>query len=411
MSFAVVKDSYTNFSKSVRTDEIPVVDITQEAPVKGKFAYNRSNEIAPGINGILYYADGTKWIPLLGGENIIAGTGITISVTGGVATISTDLAAGPGISLTGTHPLTITNTSPATLVSLTSVGPGTSLVALGGGAGPALETKSLVAGSGITFTGSDGTTQVTINSHSTLTQQIVVIDGMSSGNFPVPASAIAPTMTITAGGGGGGQAGAADATANGGGGGGGSGGEIIELEIQPGDTINYSLGIGGSGGSGGGLVGGSGGSGGSSSFSITRGATTGPSVTLNPGLGGGGGADLIGGVAGAGGITVIPPAGFVVINSVAGTGGGVGGGNVNGSGGGSVFGSPFQGGSGGAVHLPNGGGGGGGSTWVGLGGDGYDGNGGSATVATGGSGGSGGGGSGQNGNNGAVGRLVIRYWA
>lgn len=70
------------------------------------------------------------------------------------------LTAGTGITLTpGTDDVTITNSSTGTAVTLSNGGAGTSLVQ--DGVGPALATKSITAGSGITFT--DSATNTTIN--------------------------------------------------------------------------------------------------------------------------------------------------------------------------------------------------------------------------------------------------------
>ena len=112
-------------------------------------------------------------ISLTGAATLITiaatGTNISLSSAGGTETLVNDgtgptlatkgLTAGTGISLTGAaSAVTIINSSPASSVALTSAGGTETLV--NDGTGPALATKGLTAGTGISLTGA--ATAVTI---------------------------------------------------------------------------------------------------------------------------------------------------------------------------------------------------------------------------------------------------------
>jgi hypothetical protein len=101
------------------------------------------------------------------------GSAVTLVSAGGTETLVNDgigpalatkgLTAGTGISLTGTaNDITITNTDPGSAVTLSSAGTGSSNSLVNDGVGPAVAVKGLIAGTGISFTST--TTDITINS-------------------------------------------------------------------------------------------------------------------------------------------------------------------------------------------------------------------------------------------------------
>jgi hypothetical protein len=123
---------------------------------------------------------------------VFHGTGPDLTILG--------LRAGTGLTITtpGTDSLTITNSSPATGVVLANGGSGETLVALGGGTGPSLSTKGVLAGVGIglsststdlTITNSDPGSAVTLASAGG-SQSLVV-----NGGAPFPLT----TRGLTAG--------------------------------------------------------------------------------------------------------------------------------------------------------------------------------------------------------------------
>lgn len=474
---AVIKDSNVNVSTSFYANKTPSKNKDIIFPQKGNVMYNIPNEIN-GQDGYMWYGDGYKWIPFASSVNITGTGGIVITTTngvinwdgsgvgaavtltsaGGIQTLVNDgvgptlatkgLTAGSGIVLTSDAvSVTINNSDPGSAVTLTSAGGVQTLV--NDGVGPALATKGLTAGTGISL-GSD-TLSVTINNSDpgsavtltnvgtdvsnvtlpvTTTGPNMTVKGVGAGNglhttqanntiifstnftadvingpasnqlYIVPVNCIMPMMSITAGGGAGGP-GDGGVT---GGGGGGSGGQITNIPLQPGDEIHYTLGAGGSG-----ITGVIGNPGTLSNFFIVRGASQGPTFTLGGGQGGNATGAIIGG-AGIGGVNSVP-AGFVAPFSTNGTGGGTGGAaGFGGVAGGATYGSPYLGGDGGAGSGGRAGGGGGGATWLGIGGHGIDGpGGGSGGVGVAGGGG-GGGASGQPGLNGGNGQLRVTYY-
>jgi len=207
-------------------------------------------------------------------KGLLAGTGITLATDGTDVTISNSspssevtltsldpgaignlvpgspqtnplsikaISAGTGISLTSlANDVQINN-----LVSLSGTGSGTSLV--NQGVNPALVTKDLIPGTNVNFTGSSAT-QITVNA--SFTQIIVQLGGGNPQNtFTVPAGAVGAILTAAAGGGGG----AGGNLASVGGQGGGSGASLI-MPLIVGDTVSCSLlGVGGGSGTGGGI--------------------------------------------------------------------------------------------------------------------------------------------------------------
>lgn len=447
----LIKDSITDSSKINKSLRLPLTTTTEQ-PAKGAFIYDVASEIGDS-DGILFYADGSKWIPLASSSSLIAGPGISIVTTGGNITISstvtlsnigTDpngvliplspqlgpdftvrgLIPGSGVSLTATDTdIIITNTNTSQTSNLSSAGGTETLV--NNGTGPNLVIKGLTAGSGIALTPS--ATDITISS--ALTFSSIFYDNNSTTSYQIPSNAIDASVTIFAGGGGGGGV-STGGSYHGGGGGGGSGGSVVELPLKPNDIVNWSIGVGGAGGSYGPPLGGSGNPGAfgnSTTFYITRGADNGPLFNLGGGGPGGGGSNIGGpagaGPGGAGGANNVP-IGYVGPFGANGSAGGSGGytflgGNAPASAGGAYFGSPFAIANGGLSDNTYAGGGGGGSTWLGVGGHGMDNTGGSATnpirpggpVYSGGGGGYGGGGPSANGGRGANGCIHITYWS
>jgi hypothetical protein len=103
------------------------------------------------------------------------GSAVTLTSAGGTETLVNDstgpslatkgLTAGTGISLTGTATaITLTNTDPGSAVTLTDAGTGTHESLVNDGVGPALATKGLKAGTGISLssTGTDITITNTV---------------------------------------------------------------------------------------------------------------------------------------------------------------------------------------------------------------------------------------------------------
>ena len=100
-------------------------------------------------------------------DSVVAGTGISVDNTDPVNPVVTNtapdqtvtIASGTEISVTGTYPsFTVTNSSPASSVTLTSAGGTESLVT--DGTGPTLAVKGITAGSNITLT--PGANDITI---------------------------------------------------------------------------------------------------------------------------------------------------------------------------------------------------------------------------------------------------------
>lgn len=110
--------------------------------------------------------------PALATKGLTAGTGITLSSTATAVTITNSapdqivaLTASTGISISGTYPnFTITNNDPGSAVSLIDAGTATHESLVNDGTGPALATKGLKAGTGISLssTGTDITITNTV---------------------------------------------------------------------------------------------------------------------------------------------------------------------------------------------------------------------------------------------------------
>lgn len=110
--------------------------------------------------------------PALATKGLTAGTGITLSSTATAVTITNSapdqivaLTASTGISISGTYPnFTITNNDPGSAVSLIDAGTTTHESLVNDGTGPALATKGLKAGTGISLssTGTDITITNTV---------------------------------------------------------------------------------------------------------------------------------------------------------------------------------------------------------------------------------------------------------
>lgn len=118
----------------------------------------------------------------LSGTNPITTSG-TITVTNSAPDQTVTLSAGTGIGVSGTYPsFTISNTDPTSGVSLSSAGGTETLV--NDGTGPSLATKGLTAGTGISLLGS--ATDVTVtNSAPDQTVALTAGTGIStSGTYP-----------------------------------------------------------------------------------------------------------------------------------------------------------------------------------------------------------------------------------
>lgn len=118
----------------------------------------------------------------LSGTNPITTSG-TITVTNSAPDQTVTLSAGTGIGVSGTYPsFTISNTDPTSGVSLSSAGGTETLV--NDGTGPSLATKGLTAGTGISLSGSATAVTVT-NSAPDQTVALTAGTGIStSGTYP-----------------------------------------------------------------------------------------------------------------------------------------------------------------------------------------------------------------------------------
>ena len=164
------------------------------------------------------------------------GTGPTLATKG--------ITAGTGISLVGAATdLTITNSDPASGVTLASAGGTETLVV--DGTGPTLTSKGLTAGANITLT--PGATDVTIAAASGSGLSTIDIRTVS-GAFAVPAGVTVVTAYCQGGGGGGGSGGSSAVVGNeGGGGGGGAAGDytVNVFTTVPLEALTLTVGAGG----------------------------------------------------------------------------------------------------------------------------------------------------------------------
>jgi hypothetical protein len=407
MSGKLIKDAINDSSVVNKNFKLPVDNKSKLSPHnKGNFLYNV-------VDNVLYYSDGMRWIPLISGlgNNLIAGPGISIVANG--------------------NNITISNTSPATSVTLSSLG-GTFPLVPFPETGPALGIMGLNAGTGIFLT-TDGATEVTINNSATLTSldpggagnlvpgspqsgsysirgiaptnpSIAITNNLTDvliarGNltetvlstfggtlispFTVPANAVSAYLVAVGGGGGG-----AGGDSTGEGGGGGAGGNVLfNFPLVPGEVLSFGVGIGGIGGAAG-VAGGGGGL----TFVSTTVSLGGASYAI---FGGNGGSAPSIGLGGAGGSATAQSGMALYFGGSGGQGGGL-------SPGAAVSGTRFAtaaGGAGGSTSGGNFGGGGGGATYFSIGGVGGAG----MTGSTGGLGGTpitpGGGGGGGGGSN------------
>jgi hypothetical protein len=354
MSAKLIEDAIFDTALVNRKFKLPVDNKSKLSPhTKGSLLYNV-------VDNVLYYSDGVRWIPVISGlgNNLIAGFGISIVANG--------------------NNITISNTSPATSVTLSSLG-GTFPLVPFPETGPALGIMGLNAGTGITLT-TDAATEVTINlSPNTLTT-VILTSGIST---IIPATARSAFVMASGGGGGGGSSGLGP---GGGGGGGGASGYVAgPYAITPGATLTYAI-----GGAGLAAAGSSGGAGGATtiqSASMMNGNTVIAFGGAGGIIGGSGGA----GTGGAGGDNPLVAGLGSFPSGAGGVGGNASGGTSGGNGATSIT---FAGGAGGVGSGAEGGGGGGGaSTFSSGGAGGAADTAGSAPPASTGAGGGGGGGS------------------
>jgi hypothetical protein len=272
MSAKLIKDSVTDSTVVNRSLKLPVDNKSHLSQhPKGSILYNV-------VDNVLYYSNGAAWIPLISGlgNNLIAGPGISIVANGNNITISNTSPAssvtlsslggafplvpfpetGPALGIMGLNSgtgITLT-TDAATEVTvnnsttLSGTGAGVSLVDVG--SPPAYLVKDLIAGSNITLSPVTATS-VTINAISAVPPSLVRtlqdFGPQGAGNFVIPAGAIAPRMWASGGGGGG-----AGGNEVGVGGPGGCGGAHTMQILEPGDNVQWqSIGAGGLGSAGG----------------------------------------------------------------------------------------------------------------------------------------------------------------
>jgi hypothetical protein len=133
----------------------------------------------------------------LAGTNPITSSG-TITVTNSAPDQTVVLNAGSGIGVTGTYPnFTISNTDPTTGVTLTSAGGTETLV--NDGTGPALATKGITAGTGISL--SSTATDLTVT-NAAPDQVVTLTAGTNIGitgtypNFTIDNTAVTPSGKI-----------------------------------------------------------------------------------------------------------------------------------------------------------------------------------------------------------------------
>lgn len=62
----IVKDETQHTSKTLSREQIPVIDISLSTPLIGSIAYNKPASATYPISDTIYYADGTRWIPIDG---------------------------------------------------------------------------------------------------------------------------------------------------------------------------------------------------------------------------------------------------------------------------------------------------------------------------------------------------------
>lgn len=224
---------YVRCQNGYELDEIHDVDLITVPPVTGDvLTYNSVSQLWSGksissilgytpvpdsrtltINGTLYDLTANRsWsVGTVTSVGFTAGTGISLAgtnpITGsGTVTITNSapdqtvvLTGGTGIGVTGTYPsFTITNSDPASGVTLTSAGGTESLV--NDGTGPALANKGLTAGTGISL--SSTATDVTVT-NSAPDQVVALTAGTGIGitgaypNFTITNSSPSSGGTVT----------------------------------------------------------------------------------------------------------------------------------------------------------------------------------------------------------------------
>lgn len=177
-----------NFQRILALKQLTIPNIdysTYSSPITGTVTVNPSDHI-------LYYYNGTTWIPCNG-----TGLGTVTSV---------ELSNGTGISLSGTNPITtsgiitITNTLPDQIVSLSN---GTNITVTGSypnftinssasGSGTVTEIDA-IGSTGINITGSPITTSGTLVVKNTLPDRVVTI----SGGTGISVGGTYPSFSIT----------------------------------------------------------------------------------------------------------------------------------------------------------------------------------------------------------------------
>jgi hypothetical protein len=255
MSAKLIKDAINDSSVVNKNFKLPVDNKSKLSP------HNKGNLLYNITDNILYYADGTKWIPLISGlgNNLIAGPGISIVANGNNITITNTSPAtsvtlsslggafplvpfpetGPALAIMGLNSgtgITLT-TDAATEVTvnnsttLAGTGAGVSLVDVG--SPPAYLVKDLIAGTNITLT--PAATSVTISATGLLQKVTQTFGPQGAGNFAIPAAALDPILYAWAGGSGG-----AGGNLGGGAGQGGFGAAVVITPLSPGDVVSWT---------------------------------------------------------------------------------------------------------------------------------------------------------------------------
>ena len=465
---SIYKDRDLSTVRAFTVAKLPTGLLTDVYPEKGNIMYDIASEVS-FQNGILYYGDGTNWLPIFsgssvtlasaGGQTLInhgtgpnliiagltAGNGISVSPIGapptsisignsGVLSIHTGVSADEtgNITLSGTASqigitdspagtFTFTNLSPASSITLTDAGVGVGHASLVPGSpqhGATLTVAGLDAGAGIVITGGGGTDVTIAQTEPTLTVLSTINSTLGASPVTIPATA-RYAYVLAAGGGGGGGGGGND----GGGGGGGAGGSIMgPVPISPGDSLTYTVGAGGAAGSPG-TTGVDGTAGGVGSLTLIQASSmfSGATVSVTGGGGGGGGHSFPNQLPGGGGVGGAFPGALSISGASGGAGGtGVVAGAAGSPGGLTTTEQASAGVGSGSGTVGGGGGGAGASGMFSIGGSGGNGSatpgGGNAAPAKSAAGGGGGGAGttgldGTAGGGGGSGWVIVSYWS